>query len=243
MVTQEKDQVLDQLSLGVMAIDLNFRVTHINKKGECLLQLEGKNIIGGNVYELFPNAPDEVRHVERTVETFEEFKIEAMPYKWGNHDMYLSIQTRLLKDNGEVYGAMVEFNDVTEFYEKEQKMRKWMEDMSVNVIPLSDGIALLPLQPIIDQIEFQYILDRGLHKVANMNANRLIIDCSTISWLDVVFFDKLSMLIQSLSLMGTRVVISGMKPVIATKWVSSNLPQMKVQYYSNLQIALKELYK
>ncbi|WP_198162757.1 PAS domain-containing protein [Halobacillus mangrovi] len=243
MVTQEKDQVLDQLSLGVMAIDLNYQITHINIQGACLLQVEGKNLIGENVYELFPDAPEEVRHVERTIETFEEVKIDAMPYKWGKHDMYLSIQTRLLKDNGKVYGAMVEFNDVTDYFHKEQKMRKWMEDMSVNVIPLSDGIALLPLQPIMDQVEFQYILDRGLHNVANMNANRLIIDCSTISWVDVVFFDKLSKLIQSLSLMGTRVVISGMKPVLATKWVSSNLPQMKVQFYSNLQIALKELYK
>ncbi|KHE72180.1 PAS domain-containing protein [Halobacillus sp. BBL2006] len=243
MVTQKKADVLDQLSLGVLVIDLEYQIIHINRQGKRLLQVEGLHLIGKSVYELFPDAPEEVRHVERTVEKLEEVKVDAMPYHWGNHDMYLSIQTKLLKESDEVYGAMVEFTDVTQYYEREQKLTEWMEDMSVNVIPLSDGIALLPLQPILDQIEFQYILDRGLHNVANMNANRLIIDCSTISRVDVVFFDKLSKLIQSLALMGTSVVISGMKPVLATTWVASNVPPMKVQFYTTLQIALRELYQ
>ncbi|WLR47343.1 PAS domain-containing protein [Halobacillus litoralis] len=236
------NEVFDQLSLGVMAIDLDYQITHINQQGACLLQVKEEDVLGKNVYDLFPNAPEEVRHVERTVRTSEEFTFEAIPYQWGKYNLYLSIRTRLLKENGKVNGAMVEYSDVTDFYDKEQRMMKWMEDMSVNVIPLSNGIVLLPLQPIMDQIEFQYILDRGIHNVTQMGAHQVIIDCSTITTVDHVFFEKLSKLIQSLSLMGVQTTISGMKPILSKTWVSSNLPTIKVKFYSNLQVALKNLY-
>ncbi|MGR9050608.1 PAS domain-containing protein [Halobacillus faecis] len=236
------NEVFDQLSLGVMAIDLDYRITQLNIQGASLLQVERENVVGKSVYDLFPNAPEEVRYVERTVRTSEEFTFEAIPYLWGNYNLYLSIRTKVLSENGIVYGAMVEYSDVTSYYEKEQRMRKWMEDMSVNVIPLSEGIALLPLQPIMEQIEFQYILDRGLHNVTHMKAHEVIIDCSTISTVDIVFFEKLSKLIQSLSLMGIRVTISGMKPTLSKMWVSSDLPSLKVKFFTNLQVALKELY-
>ncbi|MBN9654119.1 PAS domain-containing protein [Halobacillus sp. GSS1] len=236
------NETFDQLSIGVMAIDLDYRITHINQQGKSLLQIEEKDVIGENVYDLFPDAPEEVRHVERTIRTSEELTFDAIPYQWGKYNLYLSIRTRVLEEDGEVYGAMVEYSDVTSYYEKEQRMRKWMEDMSVNVIPLSEGIALLPLQPIMDQVEFQYILDRGLHNVTQMGAHQVIIDCSTISMVDIVFFEKLSKLIQSLSLMGTHTIISGMKPVLSKLWVSSNLPLLHVKFYTNLQVALKELY-
>ncbi|GEN52677.1 PAS domain-containing protein [Halobacillus faecis] len=237
-----ENEVFDQLSLGVMVIDLDYRITQMNKQGARLLQVDGKNSIGESVYDLFPDAPEEVRHVERTLRTSKEFTFDAVPFQWGKYNFYFSIRTRILEDNGEVYGAMVEYNDVTDYYEKEQRMRKWMEDMSVNVIPLSDGLALLPLQPTMDQIEFQYILDRGLQNVVDMKANQLIIDCSTLSTVDIVFFEKLSKLIQSLSLMGIRVTISGMKPVLSKLWVSSNLPPLHVKFFTNLQVALKDLY-
>ncbi|MEC3885763.1 PAS domain-containing protein [Halobacillus sp. HZG1] len=237
------NEVFDQLSLGVMAIDLDYRITHINQQGTRLLEVEEKDVLGQSVYDLFPDAPEEVRHVERTLRTSEELTFDAIPYKWGKYDLYLSIRTRVLQENGKVYGAMVEYSDVTEYYDKEQRMLKWMEDMSVNVIPLSKGLVLLPLQPIMDQIEFQYILDRGLHNVTHMGAHQVIIDCSTISTVDIIFFDKLSKLIQSLSLMGIHTTISGMKPELARTWVSSDLPTIKVKFFSNLQVALKELYK
>ncbi|WP_394218793.1 PAS domain-containing protein [Halobacillus trueperi] len=237
-----ENEVFDQLSLGVMVIDLDYRITQMNRQGAMLLQVNGENFIGESVYDLFPNAPEEVRHVERTLRTSEEFTFEAIPYQWGKYNLYLSIRTRILENNGEVYGAMVEYNDVTNFYEKEQRMRKWMEDMAVNVIPLSNGIVLLPLQPIMEQVEFEYILDQGLHNVVYMKATQVIIDCSTISTVALVFFEKLSKLIQSLSLMGIRTTITGMKPELSKLWVSSNLPALKVKFFTNLQVALNELY-
>ncbi|MYL35159.1 hypothetical protein GLW08_03870 [Pontibacillus yanchengensis] len=59
-----------------------------------------------------------------------------MRYKWDDYDLYLSVQTHLLKDEDDVIEAMVEFTGVTQLYEKQLRLINRMEDMAVNVIPL-----------------------------------------------------------------------------------------------------------
>ncbi|MCA0982846.1 PAS domain-containing protein [Halobacillus yeomjeoni] len=243
MKTLMSEQVLDRLSIGVLAIDNQCRVTEINTQGEELLQLTKENALGKSMFELFSDAPEEVRHVERTIETQKETNIAAMPYHWGKYDMYLSIKTKLLRDQGEIVGAMVEFGDVTGFYEEQRRLINQMEDMCVNIIPLYDKTALFPLQPVLTEVDFSHVLDEILNKLADMDIDSLIIDFSTIFHIDHVLFDKLNKLIQSITLMGVQVVVSGMKPALAKGWVGSNIPSLKMLFFSSLNDALKYLEK
>ncbi|QHE51740.1 PAS domain-containing protein [Pontibacillus sp. HMF3514] len=237
------EQVLDQLSFGVMAIDLDYQIIALNNMGAELLKVNKDDVMGGNVYDLFPSAPNEVRHVERTIETHEEYHVDVMPYHWGDYNLYLSIQTRILKENDEVYGAMVEFTDVTALYEKQLKLINRLEDMAVNVIPLNEGIALLPLQPIIDEVDFHYVLDKSIDRVSKMNVNDLLIDFSAISTVNQEFLEKVNKLIKAVSLIGTRVTITGIRPVVAKEWGFSRDQSFPTEIYPNLKIALDRIYE
>ncbi|KGP71148.1 PAS domain-containing protein [Pontibacillus yanchengensis] len=234
-------KILNEISIGVLAIDVDYQVISINEMGAQLLQVNREDILGKNVYDLFPDAPSEVRHVERTIETGKEFNIDVMPYKWGKYDLYLSVQTRLLKTDDKVIGAMVEFTDVTQLYNKQLKLINRMEDMAVNVIPLSEGVALLPLQPIIDEVEFRYILDKGIANVSRMRASYLIIDFSTINTVDSYFIERVQQLVKSVSLIGTNVSITGIKPTVARTWIHSVEPSLQVEFHLNLQAALRNI--
>ncbi|WP_377346151.1 PAS domain-containing protein [Pontibacillus salicampi] len=239
LATSEK--VLDGLSVGVLAIDLEYRVTTINDAAIELLQVRKEDIMGRSVYETFSDAPEDVRYVERTIDTQEEIYLEAIPYMWGGYHKYFSIRTKLLRERNDVIGAMVEFYDVTKAEEQHKELINRMEDMAVNVIPLTNSIALLPLQPIIDEVEFHYILDKGIKNVARMKVNNLIIDFSSIATVDYAFIDKVKTFIKSLELLGIKVRISGVRPIVALEWQKRSEPLPHTEFFPSLQAALNRL--
>lgn len=233
-----QDHILNHISCGILAIDLDFRIIHINEVAEKILKVKREDVLGENVYEVFPLAPEEVRHVERTIETGEEFFIEAMPYSWGVYNLYLTIQTRVLRESDKMYGAMVEFRDMTHLYEKQEELINRMEDMAVNVIPLMDQLGLLPLQPVVEEVGFQFLLDIGLEKVANMKVNTLIIDLSSVTSLNQEFSEMMLKLCGSLNLLGVDIMITGVRAEMAIKWISSGTDYIKTTYHPHVQAAI-----
>ncbi len=234
---------MNHLTCGVLAIDLDHRVIQINEIGEHILKVTRNEILGESVYDIFPLAPEEVRHVERTVQTGEEFFIEAMPYKWGNFNMYLTVQTKVLIDSNRMYGAMVEFRDMTHVYQKQEELINRMEDMAVNVIPLMDQLGLLPIQPVVEEVGFHYLIDIGLQKVADMKVNTLIMDLSSITYLNDDFTEMIAKLCGALNLLGVNIMITGVRPENALRWVSSGTDYIKTTYHPHVQAALSTYKK
>ncbi|WP_226655793.1 STAS domain-containing protein [Pseudalkalibacillus hwajinpoensis] len=238
-----QDHIMNHLTCGVLAIDLDHRVIQINEIGEHILKVTRNEILGESVYDIFPLAPEEVRHVERTVQTGEEFFIEAMPYKWGNFNMYLTVQTKVLIDSNRMYGAMVEFRDMTHVYQKQEELINRMEDMAVNVIPLMDQLGLLPIQPVVEEVGFHYLIDIGLQKVADMKVNTLIMDLSSITYLNDDFTEMIAKLCGALNLLGVNIMITGVRPENALRWVSSGTDYIKTTYHPHVQAALSTYKK
>ncbi|WP_270181199.1 PAS domain-containing protein [Alkalihalobacillus sp. CinArs1] len=234
--------VLDHVSYGVLAIDTEYRITLLNKSGASLLELSPEEVLGRDMYEVFPDAPEEVRHVERTVKTHKEYHIDVMPYQYGKYDTFLSIQTRLLREDDIVVGAMVEFTDVTDLYKKQLQLVSRVESLSVNVIPLSKGIAVLPLQSTMDENEFNHIIDKGVERVSELRVSRLILDLSSIGNIDPVLLANIQKLVKTVSLIGTNVIITGVRPSVAIEWSKSHEENVQAAFYQNLGIALRDVF-
>lgn len=231
--------LLNKMEDAVLAIDHNFVITFLNLACEQLLDIKKEEAIGQNMYEFFPEAPDEFRHVENTLKYEIEAEIDQVPLKWGKYDKYINIRTHLLKDNKEIIGAFVQFTDVTEQAEVRKKLNKRMEEMAVSLIPLSDDVVLLPLQPTVEHYDFTYILDRSLTGLAEFKARILILDLSMIYETSPVFFEILEKLKKAVKLLGVKVVISGIKPEMAREWIHVGIHQYEITYYINLKEALK----
>lgn len=241
-MSQMSNQMMDYLSFGVMAIDMEYRITALNEVGACLLEVNQEEAIGQNVYDLFPDAPADIRHVENTVRTGEEIELEAMPYRWGNYRLYLSLKTKVLKDGDEQIGAIAEFQDVTAYQERQQELIANMENMSVTIIPVTNHIALFPLQPVIDNLEFHYILDKGIEKISKMKTKDLILDFSAIHSIDLEFLKKVEKLIQTVQLIGINVTLTGIQAAVAKEWSTSYEQPNDAAIYQTLQNAVEAIY-
>ncbi|MFT9847027.1 PAS domain-containing protein [Aneurinibacillus sp. REN35] len=107
-------KALDELEEGIYILDANLTIKFINKAGEKILGVNRVNMINKNSDEYFGYPPNEVRLVERAIEEGREFTSDILPYKWGAYDKFMRVQTKLLKEHGEVIGGMAIFTEITD---------------------------------------------------------------------------------------------------------------------------------
>jgi rsbT co-antagonist protein RsbR len=219
---------MDFLKNAILIIDADYSIVYLNPPCERLLKVKKENVLFKNAYDLFPDAPEDVRHIENTVKYGKPAKVKRMPYQFGNFNSYFDLETHLLEENGSIIGAMAEFSDVTEFVQKEEKLKYYLKQMASNIILLPEGKGILPLnQTIIDDLEIDMITQRVLISVSEKKLSSLIVDLSSIIDANQHFFHSISGLLSSLRLLGVNVSITGMKPGVAQKMVTSGISLSK----------------
>lgn len=230
---------MDYLNIAILIIDADFRVVFMNPMCEELLKLRKEDVLYKNIYEVHPDAPDDVRYIENTLKLGVTYKKDRMPYKFGDFNNFFNLETHLLKDDvGNVAGAMAEFTDVTEFVLNEQQLRKSLKEMATNIILLPERKGILPLnQAIVDILEVEDIVGDLLLHVSEKKCRMLIIDLSAIFEATNAFFHSLTILLKSLHLIGVKVSITGIKPEVATQMVQSGMNIDKITIYNSLEKA------
>lgn len=215
---------MDFLKHAIFIIDAEYSIVYLNPACERLLKLKKEDVLHMNAYDLFPDAPEDVRHVENTVKFGKTVKVKRMPYQFGEFNSYFDLETHLLEENGKILGAMAEFSDVTEFVQKEDRFKSHLEQMASNIILLPEGKGILPLnQTIIDDLEIDLITQRVLISVSEKKLSSLIVDLSSIIEANQHFFHSINGLLKALKLLGVNVSLTGMRPAIAQKMVSSGV--------------------
>lgn len=216
---------MDFLRNGIMIIDRNYRIMYVNPAAEKLLKINFPRVQNKNVYEVFPDAPEDVRHLEHTIKFNKPRKIEKMPYLWGQFSYYLTLETNLILDEEKVIGAIAEFTDVTDYVVREEKLKKSLEEIASNVILLESEKGILPLNQIImDELDIQKITQKVLEVVSNQKIRTLILDFSSVLEANEIFFKTIDSLIRALRLLGVKVIITGIKSAVARQIVVMDVP-------------------
>jgi len=114
-----------------------------------------------------------------------------------------------------------------------------MAFLTVPIIPITDGISILPIQGIIDENRAEKILNSVLQYGADHNTNYFIIDLSGLVIIDGIFPNVLTELVKTLQLMGIHAIVTGITPEIA-KYDNENgqLSQLQTTMARNLESAL-----
>ncbi|WP_421382216.1 PAS domain-containing protein [Bacillus salacetis] len=239
-MNEHNANAMDFLKNAILIIDTDYSIVYLNPACEKLLKVKKEDVLQKNAYDLFPDAPEDVRHIENTIKYEEPVKVERMPYQFGDFNSYFDLETHLLEENGIIIGAMAEFTDVTEYVKKEEKFKFNLEQMASNIILLPEGKGILPLnQTIIDDLEIDMIIQRVLLSVSEQKLSSLIVDLSSIIEANQHFFHSISGLLSALRLLGVNVSITGMKPAAAQGMVTSgiSLDQYNVQIIRSLRDA------
>ncbi|MGD7022940.1 PAS domain-containing protein [Rossellomorea vietnamensis] len=240
-VSKHKTQVMDFLKNAILIIDADYMVIYLNPACEKLLKVNKEEVLHKSVYDLHPDAPEDVRHIENTVKYRRPAEVKRMPYQFGEFNSYFNLETHLLEENGEVLGAMAEFSDVTEFVLEEEKFKLNLEQMASSIILLPEGKGILPLnQTIIEDLEIDLIIQKVLMSVSEKKLTSLIVDLSSIFEANEHFFHSINGLLNALKLLGVSVIITGIKPSVAHEMAVSGVSfnQHKVQFIRSLRNAL-----
>jgi rsbT co-antagonist protein RsbR len=104
---------------------------------------------------------------------------------------------------------------VTAQREEQDYLRTTIRELSTPIIPVYEGILVLPLVGTIDSRRASEITERLLEEIAAQQAEIVIIDITGVSLIDTSTANHLLMTTRAASLLGSRVVLVGMGAEIA----------------------------
>jgi rsbT co-antagonist protein RsbR len=118
---------------------------------------------------------------------------------------------------------------------------KALHELSGPIVPLFDGIGVLPLIGEIDHERAQILQITTLERCVENKIFSLVIDLSGVHTLTPEVLRSIFLLIDSLRLLGVRVIVTGIRPEIALTASFFEIDMREVQTNGNLKQALSAL--
>lgn len=116
-----------------------------------------------------------------------------------------------------------------------------LEELSVPVVPIVEGVAVVPLVGGIDTHRAKLIMDITLHESGHLKLTNLIFDVSGVPIIDTMVANQLFQIVSALRLTGVEVSITGIRPEIAQTIVNLGVDFDGITTRANMNQALSEL--
>jgi rsbT co-antagonist protein RsbR len=110
----------------------------------------------------------------------------------------------------------------------EQRLERVLAELATPVIPILEEVIVLPLIGAIDTRRAQLIMENLLQGIADFQATVAIIDITGVPVVDTAVADTLMRAVKAASLLGARVILSGISARIALTLVSLGLDMSHV---------------
>ncbi|MBN6187917.1 PAS domain S-box protein [Aneurinibacillus sp. BA2021] len=231
-------QALEKVSDAIILIDTNYIITFINPAGEELLHITQADILGRSIDECFAELSEYQSILSSSLRLREERTYDILPYNWKGEKKYFQCKTSLLKKEGAIVGAMSQFRNINDYITKEKELKQVIQQMAVNIVPISEKIGVLPLQPTITEISKSLLLERTLHDCLQIGIEKLAIDLTAIQMVNNEFADSLVKLVDALRLTGIQAIITGIQPQVAAKLVEVDSYLQEHLWFSTLNQAI-----
>lgn len=120
------------------------------------------------------------------------------------------------------------------------KKQALIKALSSPVIPIKEGIGVLPLVGSIDNERAKLIFESTLAQSSAKKLTTIFIDFSAVPILDSLVSHQLYQLLLALNLIGVEAIYSGIRPELAQSLLSLDIDFTSIKTYSSLMQALKE---
>ena len=136
----------------------------------------------------------------------------------------------LLDTDGQIIGVLGMYEDITERKQIELEREQLQEqiinaqqaalaELSTPLIPITDDVVVMPLIGSMDSQQTQRVLSTLLEGVAASHARVAIIDITGVLVVDTQIANALVSAAQAVKLLGTQVVLTGIRPEVAQTMV------------------------
>lgn len=122
--------------------------------------------------------------------------------------------------------------------QREDQLRAVIQELSTPIIPIHRGVLVLPLVGAIDSLRSQEITERLLEEIVRQQADIVIIDITGVSVVDTSVANHLIMTAQAVTLLGSKVIFTGISSTIAQTIVQLGVSLGDVITLSNLQAGM-----
>ncbi len=119
-----------------------------------------------------------------------------------------------------------------------QAQQATLRELSTPLIPLTDQVVVMPLIGNMDSARVQQVLETLLHGVANLQATTAILDITGVPMIDTLVANALLRTAQAVKLLGTQVIITGIRPEVAQTLVGLGIDLSSIITHSSLQSAI-----
>jgi methyl-accepting chemotaxis protein len=116
-------------------------------------------------------------------------------------------------------------------------MNRTLEEMSTPVMPIWDGILLLPLIGVVDSSRTDQAVTKTLERINETRARVFLLDISGVPAVDTAVANQLLKISKATQLMGCETVISGLSPAIARTMVELGVEVGEVRTTATLRDA------
>ncbi|WP_022794691.1 STAS domain-containing protein [Marinococcus halotolerans] len=124
-----------------------------------------------------------------------------------------------------------------------QKQERLVESLSVPIIPINNSISVLPLIGAVEESRLDFLKEKVLEIVAEKKIHTLIVDLSGIGHIEKGVVNSFNHMIDGISLMGCKTVITGIPSALAMEIATSEVAwKPEVKTLGTLQQALNDCF-
>jgi rsbT co-antagonist protein RsbR len=240
---------LIELSPAVIHIrDLAGRFLLANRKVEALFGLSREQVVGKVDQEILePETIRALRQNDQTViEGGQPVWIEETLHQGGEPRTYLSIKFPLHDEHGKCFAIGGISTDITERKRAEEErtalqerlieaQRAALRELSTPLIPIAEGLLVMPLIGTVDSQRAQQLMDALLAGVAAQRAHTVIIDVTGVEVVDTAVANALVQASQAVRLLGAEVVLTGIRPEVAQTFVGMGADLSSILIHGSLR--------
>lgn len=173
---------------------------------------------------------------------------ELIPQSDGVH-VYLSVKFPIYDARGQLCGLGGIATDISERRRAEEErnalqqeviavQRSVLAELSTPIVPIADNVIALPLIGTIDRDRGRAIMEALLEGVAEHRARAAILDVTGVRSIDAQIAAGLLQAVHAARLLGTRVIVTGIRPEVAQAMVGLDADWRSVEIFATMREAV-----
>jgi rsbT co-antagonist protein RsbR len=119
--------------------------------------------------------------------------------------------------------------------------RSLIRDLEVPVLPVTEKALVIPLVGALDDARLETVRTRALGAIESYRARRLLLDITGVPVVDTAVAQGLMAVVQAARLLGSEVVLIGVRPEVAQTIVGLGLDMSLLHTMRDLQTSIREL--
>lgn len=173
-----------------------------------------------------------------------------------NTSAYEVLKERNLKTDAELIEILLRLSDVKQkiyngllleyeakYKEIINKQKLSLKELSTPIIPVFDGIMVVPIVGGIDYERSQLMMETLLNAVVKNKTNIILIDITGVSVVDADVAYHLSQFVSAIHIVGAKSMLVGIKPEVAQALSNLNIDLANIVTLGNLQEGIEKALK